>query len=451
MKRIIRVLLSVVLISVCAIMLFGCASGACKHTKTYTEEKNVINATETSEGSYDLCVFCENCKKELSREKKTTPKLACTHVDENEDFACDKCRDFFVGANHTKHTFDRKTVGKKFLKKAATCTEPAEYYISCGCGKVGEYSFSHGEPEHHFTVNEASEKYFVSSATCQSPALYYKSCVCGLASESETFEVGMPLPHTFLDKYCKVCGEARAYERVGNYIYYGEYPQSVKRGDVEILNNVPVESSGTKKYLGSDGAYYIKATSRAGSYVMSNGVTMERNTAYYFKLEPIRWRILSERDGVIRIMSDVILDAVEYSENGGRFYYPSSKVSNFLSTDFYNLAFTGAQGLMANYVTLDNSPMSTGFKDNQYSAPYTEEKVFLLSYQEIKALRTQDRILGTTDYALAMGATRDEWLSRSPRDTEWQVSCVTFDGSFRNVDARARGGIVPVMEIRLPY
>ena len=106
---------------------------------------------------------------------------------------------------------------------------------------------------------------------------------------------------------------------------------------------------------------------------------------------------------------------------------------------------------MANYVTLDNSPMSTGFKDNQYSAPYTEEKVFLLSYQEIKALRTQDRILGTTDYALAMGATRDEWLSRSPRDTEWQVSCVTFDGSFINVDARARGGIAPVMEIRLPY
>ena len=47
------------------------------------------------------------------------------------------------------HVFDQQNTDAKYLKAAATCTSPAEYYYSCICGQIGTETFLHGEAKGH--------------------------------------------------------------------------------------------------------------------------------------------------------------------------------------------------------------------------------------------------------------------------------------------------------------
>lgn len=42
------------------------------------------------------------------------------------------------------HAFDQQVASDKFLAEAATCSSPAEYYLSCACGAVGDATFASG-------------------------------------------------------------------------------------------------------------------------------------------------------------------------------------------------------------------------------------------------------------------------------------------------------------------
>jgi uncharacterized repeat protein (TIGR02543 family) len=77
-----------------------------------------------------------------------------------------------------------------------------------------------------------------------------------------------------------------AYYRDGDYIYLGEYPQTLKSDDVTITKTIDERGY----YLGSDGFYYAKYST------------------YYFKVEPIRWRILTEQDGKAFLFCDIIIE-----------------------------------------------------------------------------------------------------------------------------------------------
>ncbi len=61
-----------------------------EHIAGETEEQNVVNATCTSTGSYDLVTFCSVCGDEMNREHRTVDKLAHTNgtpVEENRQNA----------------------------------------------------------------------------------------------------------------------------------------------------------------------------------------------------------------------------------------------------------------------------------------------------------------------------------------------------------------------------
>lgn len=49
----------------------------------------------------------------------------------------------------TEHVFDQQNTDAKYLKAAATCTTPAEYYYSCICGQIGTETFLYGEAAGH--------------------------------------------------------------------------------------------------------------------------------------------------------------------------------------------------------------------------------------------------------------------------------------------------------------
>ena len=93
------------------------------------------------------------------------------------------------GSTH-EHSFVNKLAEEQYLKSAASCAQPAQYYYSCECGEAGEKSFTVGARlGHDYSGQVISEEYLKRAATCQNGAEYYLSCTyCG-AKSYKTFRV----------------------------------------------------------------------------------------------------------------------------------------------------------------------------------------------------------------------------------------------------------------------
>lgn len=182
---------------------------------------------------------------------------------------------------------------------------------------------------------------------------------------------------------------------------YGLYPQTLIE-DEELLGKLNALGDSDKTTCGwymLDGDYYVKdvATPKA------NSVLFEDGKEYWFKCEPIRWYILNydKANSEYFLLSSVILDAQAYyegygereeidlddtSENPGKVTvkannYKYSDIRKFLTNDFYNSAFS----LHSDYVLtthVDNGPKSADQEENPYLCEDTDDKVFILSYQD---------------------------------------------------------------------
>lgn len=119
-----------------------------------------------------------------------------------------------------------------------------------------------------------------------------------------------------------------------------------------------------------------------------------KNTVYWFKYEPIKWRVLDSATGMA--MSETILDAQPYNNymlySGGEFYgdaaktyyannYEKSSIRAWLNRDFYNTAFCDSQKDMIVTTNLDNSAYDTSY--SKYDTATTNDKIYLLSYADV--------------------------------------------------------------------
>lgn len=276
--------------------------------------------------------------------------------------------------------------------------------------------------------------------------------------------------------YCEKCG----FKRDGNYVYFGSYPQTIKANDVEITSTTDARGY----YLGTDGEYYAQVTAAPyrSNYTFSSGATIVNNTTYYFKVEPVKWRILSESNGEAFIFCDLVLDAHSYNSladtsqfyhNGGTGYsnnYALSDIRNWLNSTFYDSVFTTLQKQLVLLTTVDNSKESTLMYNttgkNDYACEDTEDYVFLLSEREVttpnygfKSSNTTSNDLERkkfgTDYSMARGVyyTSDKygsWWLRSPNSkTEaYIVNYYGFAHGGATVD-QIKYGIVPAINIKL--
>ena len=198
------------------------------------------------------------------------------------------------------------------------------------------------------------------------------------------------------------------YTRDGDYIYFGEYPQTIKANDVQITDTV--DSRGY--YLGADGEYYAKVTASPcdSSYTFSTGASVTSGTEYYFKVEPIRWRILEEKNGEAFILCDSIIANKRYDDYLNN--YAESEIREWLNEQFYATAFNDLQKALILTTTVDNSLESTGDYSNPCVCEDTNDKLFLLSSAEVTnsaygfaagAYGTERR-MPTSDYSRATGA-----------------------------------------------
>ena len=219
----------------------------------------------------------------------------------------------------------------------------------------------------------------------------------------------------------------KTFERSGKYILFGEFPQKLKAANVTV--STQTDSRGY--FLGSDGAYYAKVVANACSngYKFSTGAEVKDGETYYFKVEPIKWVILSESDGVATLLCDSAIAAMQCDADSN--IYKDSDIRSWLGNKFFNSAFSATQKPLIEETTVDNSADSTGISSNPYACENTKEKVFLLSYKESlnsaygfnTANTNADKVRQkqATDYAKATGAYASEngnaiWWLRSPSD-----------------------------------
>ncbi len=207
------------------------------------------------------------------------------------------------------------------------------------------------------------------------------------------------------------------------------------------------------------------------------------NAVYWFKFDSIDWRVLDPVTGFV--MCETIIDAQPYSntiyENGGGAYgnfndsshtnyasdYETSSIRQWLNEDFYNTAFTDSEKKKINTTTLNNDGYYTSIGIEGYEkldSNETEDKIFLLSYDEVinSKFGFSSSYLGDdtarfgqgSDYAKCQGlAVYEElgsiyngnsyWNLRSPGD--WSESCCFVDGNgyagpcFGNVNNTSLG------------
>lgn len=218
----------------------------------------------------------------------------------------------------------------------------------------------------------------------------------------------------------------------------------------------------------------------------SNGYVA--GTVYWFRFEPIVWRVLERRDGAALVMSAFILDSLQFShrrraicgENGERIYpnnYAQSEIRKFLLGDFSRTAFRDGEKELLMPVRVENGLDSTGDCANRFVCEDTEDAVFLLSCREIMTQKygfSDDcndfydpaRLLDATDYAMALGVSAGEsgLPEREPRVGWWWLRspdyfgknsayCVTDTGNVFDCDefsvTNAQGGVVPALCLRL--
>lgn len=296
--------------------------------------------------------------------------------------------------------------------------------------------------------------------------VHFHSCSCG-ATDGEA-------PHdpdeNGVCRTCRVDSTRLVYTKKNGVITMGTYPQS-RVTDEELLEALTAAAgmlptaAGAGEWtpygdctangqtgdfmwyrdLSLDGAayraVYFTAYRPLSSDLPADGIYSEQDdngyakgTVYFFRYDPIRWRILSRSGGKVLLLADLVLDAVPYQDRVQEVSLPNpyhqegdtgtpedllftvtdangapsgtnansyaySRVRRFLIEEFLRTAFTPGEAALLNAVTVGE-----GEKDRSTVASIGD-RVFLLSAQDILTLcATADmQFRRGSDYAACRG------------------------------------------------
>lgn len=257
---------------------------------------------------------------------------------------------------------------------------------------------------------------------------------------AETKEAGTidKEPYEFHETVTKA-GTVTIYGKEYDLVYFGDWPQTIKDKSVKIDESISITMGSFTYYKGSDGFWYAKCIENkyGGNYSYSDGTPVLKigaNSTQYFKVEPIKWRVLTnDYNGKRLLLAENILTAnIFYYGTGdaykgyytddrtlnGQTIYPNNYkysniraylngINNQFVTDggtateldvdwtekgFLQSAFTNAAQSLIAETNVNNNAASTNPDKNPnlwengknlYTCDNTIDKVFLLSEQEI--------------------------------------------------------------------
>ena len=257
-----------------------------------------------------------------------------------------------------------------------------------------------------------------------------------------------------------------------NWVSYGYYSGdgsygSMKPGD--WMKYADFTYNGTKYRAVTFSQYRpywtIYASSSDNSYQDDNGYTT--NNVYYFKYEPLKWRVLDPSTGFV--LCESVIDSQAYSntvyssQTNYANEYATSSIRAWLNDDFYNTAFSSTQKASILTSELDNKAFATIY--DKFDSETTYDKVFLLSWSEIQNAAygfssNSARQAKGTDYAkcqgLLVGSSNEcsEQRLRSAGNYSEYACLVHSDGSLTGFDYlrimyvdRTNCGVRPALKI----
>ena len=317
------------------------------------------------------------------------------------------------------------------------------------------------------TVNKIADRAFFN---CKSLTLYSFKGSC-----TELYARGNGILYKNI-----LCDEYYIGTRTKSCIYYGKYPQSqvTDVSQIELLNSQLTEWISYGKYKNGqpsdfmkyqdvefDGSKYRAVTFSESLPNNSQGTNESSqldngylpNNIYWFKYEPIKWRILDPVNGYV--LCDKIIDSMYFHHvtDGYSNCYNSSDIREWITTEFYNLAFSEEEKAKIKYTSIkSNDYSSTGGSENTTNV---SDKIFLPSYSEITntvygfistVFADSSRIAGWTDYTRCMGHNSNNiYRLRSAGCSEIYTCFVNNSGEIfdYNYVSNINSGIRPAMRL----
>ncbi len=251
-------------------------------------------------------------------------------------------------------------------------------------------------------------------------------------------------------------------EAAGEDIAWIDYNYYAGTGDWDDGNMKPVENMMLYKDIPYNGnkyravkinqyrPYWTGYTS-SNTYQDDNGYYT--GNVYYFKYEPLTWRVLDPSEGYV--MCNQIIDSQAYQnfiyKNGNEYYnskgctnyasdWVTSSLREWLNDDFYNTAFTAEEKAQIGTSHLENKSTYS----STYDSADTYDKIFTISYNDAinsaYGFDTYDsddtaRQLKGTDYAKCQGLWVYNDEDSSYNGTSWWwLRSPSYSGSAAEVD-----------------
>ena len=143
--------------------------------------------------------------------------------------------------------------------------------------------------------------------------------------------------------------------------------------------------------------------------------------------EPIEWYVLEEKDGKAFLLSRKTIDNAKFNSSEIDTTWETSSIRKWLNSTFISSAFTQEEQELILTSSIDNLQAGKSGEWDKTEAPNTEDKVFLLSYNEyMKYLQLkEEQEPEATSYANSRGRNWNIWL-RSPGKNrkEMQYFCM---------------------------
>lgn len=211
---------------------------------------------------------------------------------------------------------------------------------------------------------------------------------------------------------------------------------------------------------------------RDAKFTVGNYVTFGEypQTASGEDMTPIEWLVLARDGNKALLISRYGLDAQPYNTDHTSVTWETCTLRTWLNVTFYNKAFSSDEQAAILTTSVDNGKNQGYSKWSTSGGNNTEDKVFLLSYAEANKYFgvTYDSISNTksrvapTAYAIAQGAwtsssskTADStdvgwWWLRSPGSYQRSAAYVLDCGLFRGDDViRVSGSVRPALWVNL--
>ena len=208
--------------------------------------------------------------------------------------------------------------------------------------------------------------------------------------------------------------------------------------------------------------FNITSSTATNNFQKQNGYNV--NTVYYFKYEPLKWRIIDNQpfnNTVYEYGADDYYFFAFWSDESYKFYannYEKSSLRQWLNNDFYNLSFNDDEKASLLTREIDNSAYSK--EREEYSSNNTFDKVSLLSYKDANNKRygftsIEKLAANGTDYAKCQGLRVYEFnMNSNYRLTtasfnSLQNCAVTCEGYVAHTtkDDKSFDGIRPLIQI----